>query len=134
MNNRVTEYKVCKAIANGVPLHEKTLVLATQRPVHEVHAVLVKMHPEMFGTPGVDVPYRKTATIAELVNYARPIAALHGIDSILEWTHYSHACGCMGPQDDNPLCPCGMKAALSQYKAEVAAQLMAEQGVETSDD
>ena len=134
MKNRVTEYKVCRAIASGVPLLEAALVQATQRPAHEVHQVLAKLHPDQFGTPGVDMPYRNTATVDELVAYARPIAAHRGIDEILEWEHWPHACACGGPRDGDPLCPCAMSAELARHRAEVAAQLMAEQGVETSDD
>ena len=129
MKNRVTEYKVCKALASGVPLHEETLVQATQRPAHEVHQVLVKLYPDEFGIPGVDVPYRTTATIDELVNYARPIAVRHGMDAILKWTHDSSACCCMGPRDGDPMCPCRMNSDLAQNKAAVAAKLMAEQGL-----
>lgn len=124
--NRVTEYKVCKAISDGVPLHEETLVLATQRPASEVHAVLVKLYPDQFGTPGVDVPKRTTATIDELVRYARPIAQHQGIDAILKWQHWPSACGCMGPRDGDPLCPCAMRSELAKNKAAVAARLMEE--------
>lgn len=124
--NRVTEYKVCKAIASGVPLHEETLVLATQRPASEVHAALVKLYPDQFGTPGVDVPYRQTATIAELVTYARPIYERHGINAILTFEFFGSACGCTGPLDGDPLCPCAMRSELARNKAAVAARFMEE--------
>lgn len=125
--SRVTEYKVCKAIENGVPLHEETLVLATQRPAHEVHAVLVKLYPEQFGTPGVDVPYRTEATLDELVKYARPIYARRGVDAILGYEFFGEACCCMGPRDGYPLCGCMMRAALYRNKAAVAARFMEEE-------
>ena len=61
--SRVTEYKVCKAIAQGAPVHEATLVKITQRPASEVLAVLIKLYPDQFGTPSVDVPPRTEATL-----------------------------------------------------------------------
>jgi hypothetical protein len=124
--SRVTEYLVCKAIADGTPVHEETLVQITQRPAQEVHQVLVKLYPDQFGTPGVDVPYRETAPIAELVTYARPIYERHGIDAILTFEFFGSACGCMGPQDGDPLCPCAMRSELANNKAAVAARLMEE--------
>jgi hypothetical protein len=124
--NRVTEYKVCKAIENGVPLHEETLVQATQRPAHEVYAVLVKLYPAQFGIPGVNVPPRTDATIDELVRYARPIYEREGVDGILTCEFWPSACGCMGPQRDEPLCPCQMRAQLYTHKAAVAARFMEE--------
>lgn len=125
MQNRVTEYKVCKAIANGVPLNEETLTMATQRPAHEVRKVLVKMYPDLFGTPGVDVPLRPTATLDELVRYARPMYERDGIDAILVLQPYEpQACGCMSPQGEDPLCPCHMRIQLEKNKAAVAALFM----------
>jgi hypothetical protein len=126
--SRVTEYKVCKAIADGTPLHEETLVSVTQRPPHEVYAVLVKMYPSQFGIPGVDVPYRNTATLDELVVYARPIVEKFGIDSVLAYEYSADACGCVGPMNGDPLCPCGMRRELATHKSAVAARLMEEQG------
>ena len=122
--SRVTEYKVCKAIENGVPLHEETLVMATQRPAQEVHAVLVKMYPDQFGVPGVDVPVRTEATLDELVKYARYYFDKGGVEAILTYEFWSSACGCMGPQRGEPLCPCSMRAALYRNKAAVAARFM----------
>ena len=127
---RVTEFKVCRAIANGVPLHLETLVIATHRPVYEVHAVLVKLYPEQFGTPGVDVPPRTEATLDELVTYARDIYSRGGVDAILGWEFWPSACCCMGPRDGYPLCGCGMRGQLYTHKAAVAAQLMEEMGDE----
>lgn len=124
--HRVTEYKVCKAIAQGTPVHEATLVDITQRPAHEVHAVLVKLYPDQFGTPGVDVPFRTEATLDELVKYARPIYEREGADGILALHYHASACCCMGRQDGEPLCPCGMRAALYRNKAAVAARFMEE--------
>ena len=124
--SRVTEYKVCKAIANGVPVHEVSLVQATQRPEHEVHAVLVKLYPEKFGIPGVDTPHRKQATVDELVAYARRgyPAGVSLIDAILKLQNYAMECGCLGPRDGDPLCRCLMRAQLYTHKAAVAARLM----------
>lgn len=125
---RVTEYKVCQAIANGVSLHEDTLVKATQRPAHEVLAVLIKLYPDQFGTPEVDVPPRTEATLDELVKYARDIYSHGGVDAILEWEYWPSACCCMGPRDGHPLCGCRMRAQLYTHKAAVAARLMEEMG------
>ncbi len=124
--SRVTEYKVCKAIENGVPVDEQALVIATQRPQHEVLAVLVKLYPDQFGTPGLNVPYRTEATIDELVKYVRDWYARDGIDAILSYEFWPAACGCLGPQRGEPLCPCSMRAALYRNKAAVAARLMEE--------
>ena len=124
--SRVTEYKVCKAIANGVPLHLETLVMATQQPTSEVLAVLVKLDPEKFGIPGVDTPHRKQATVDELVAYARRgyPAGVSLIDAILKLQNYAMECGCLGPRDGDPLCRCLMRAQLYTHKAAVAARLM----------
>jgi hypothetical protein len=123
---RVTEYKVCKAIANGTPVHEEMLVKATQRPAHEVLAVLIKLYPEQFGTPGVDTPPRTEATIDELVAYANRgySKSVNIIDAVLKLQNYASACGCMGPRDGDPLCGCMMRAQLYKHKAAVAARLM----------
>jgi hypothetical protein len=125
--SRVTEYKVCKAIAQGAPVHEATLVQITQRPASEVLAVLIKLYPDQFGTPGVDVPPRTEATLDELVAYARSIYEHSGLDAILKLQNYASACGCMGPQRGEPLCPCGMRAQLYRDKAAVAARFMEEE-------
>lgn len=122
--SRVTEYKVCKAIADGAPVHEATLVELTQRPAHEVYKVLVKLYPDQFGTPGVHVPARTEATIDELVQYARPIYEREGVDAILSYEFFGSACCCMGPRDGHPLCGCQMRAALYRNKAAVAARFM----------
>lgn len=124
--SRVTEYKVCKAIANGVPLHLETLVITTQQPTSEVLAVLVKLDPEKFGIPGVDTPHRKQATVDELVAYARRgyPAGVNLVDAILKLQNYAMECGCLGPRDGDPLCGCLMRAQLYTHKAEVAARLM----------
>lgn len=122
--SRVTEYLVCKAISNGVPLHKDTLVKETGRPEPEVHKVLVKLYPDQFGTPGVDVPMRTNATLDELVAYARPIYEREGVDAILGYEFLSGACCCMGRLDGEPLCPCQMRAALYRNKAAVAARFM----------
>jgi hypothetical protein len=121
---RVTQYKVCKAIANGVPVHEQTLVQVTQRPAHEVYQVLVQLYPDQFGTPGVNAPPRTQATLDELVVYAQSIYDRGGVDAILEWQFWPSACACMGPQRGEPLCPCMMRAQLYTHKAAVAARLM----------
>jgi hypothetical protein len=127
--NRVTEYKVRKAIASGIPLDEETLVLAIQRPPHEVHAVLVKMYPDQFGIPGVDVPRRSTATLDELVVYARPIFEKFGINAVLDYSYSAIACCCLGPINDDPLCACSMRQQLAMHKSAVAARLMEEQRI-----
>jgi hypothetical protein len=127
---RVTEYKVCQAIANGVPLHEDTLVKAAQRPAQEVLAVLIKLYPDQFGTPGVDVLPRTEATLDELVTYARDIYSRGGVDAILGWEYWPSACCCMGPRDGHPLCVCLMQEQLARHKAAVAARLMEEMGEE----
>ena len=131
--NRVTEYKVCKALAEGVDRTVSALVTATARPESEVLDVLVKLYPDQFGTPGVNIPYRTTATVAELVAYVKTWRHYQdvGIDAVLEFKHYPQACGCMGPQDGNPLCGCAMQGELERQKTAVAAALLAEQiGVE----
>jgi hypothetical protein len=71
----------------------------------------------------VDVPYRTEATLDELVAYAQPIYDRDGVDAILALGYYPSACGCMGPQRGEPLCPCGMRAALVQQKVNVACVL-----------
>jgi len=129
MTNQVTEYKVKKAIEAGSVLDTDALVEVTKRPEHEVRQVLVKLYPEKFGIPGVNVSYRTTATIDELVDYAREIVAHQGIQAVVDWEHWPQACGCTGPQDGNPLCSCGMSSELARHKAAVVAQFMAEQGV-----
>jgi len=95
----------------------------TARPQDDVRRALVDLYPEQFGTPGVDVPYRTEATLDELVAYAQPIYDRDGVDAILALGYYPSACGCMGPQRGEPLCPCGMRAALVQQKVNVACVL-----------
>lgn len=121
--SRVTEYKVRKAIEAGAELDERTLAVITARPQDEVRRALVELYPEQFGTPGVDVPYRTEATLDELVAYAQPIYDRDGVDAILALEYYPSACGCMGPQRGEPLCPCSMRAALVQQKVNVACVL-----------
>ena len=123
---RVTEYKVRKAIADGTPVHEETLVQVTQRPAHEVYQVLVKLYPDQFGIPGRNIPPRKEATLEELVTYARDIYNQGGVDAILKWEYWPQACCCIGPRDGDPLCGCGMRAQLYAHKDAVAARLKEE--------
>lgn len=41
-------------------------------------------------------------------------------DDLLTYEHYSHACGCMGPQNDEPFCDCTMSYLLKRFKYDVA--------------
>lgn len=117
----VAEYKVAKAIIAGNPLDENILAEITGRSVEEVRIVLAKLFPEEFdNTP------RKFATIEELVSFARPIFERSGIESILQYEHFPHACCCLGPWKDEPLCHCTMSEQLAKNKEQVAAILMKE--------
>ena len=127
--SKVTEFKVKKALEAGVALDEAELVKATGREPHEVYRVLVYLYPEKFGIAGRDYeepPRRTSATIEELVAYARYIYDREGIRGILEYESYPHACGCMGPRDGEPLCPCAMSGALAQNRDEVALVFLEE--------
>lgn len=117
--HRVTEYKVRKALESGSPKDPDVLAASTNRPISEVRKVLVRMFPDEFGTPSVDVPYRTTATIDELVAYAQGLVTHRGLQALVDWEYYPSACGCMGPRDGDPLCPCAMRAALAKHKIAV---------------
>jgi hypothetical protein len=116
---RVTDYKVRMALENGADRTVDGLVRVTNRPEHEVRSVLVELFPEEFGTPGVNVPYRDTATIDELVAYAQRIVDHQGIQALVDWEHWPRPCGCMGPRDGEPLCPCRMRGQLAHHKVAV---------------
>jgi hypothetical protein len=49
-----------------------------------------------------------------LVAYAREIHDHCGIVALENWEHDQGWCGCMGPQNGEPLCPCNMSLALAQ--------------------
>lgn len=128
--SKVTEYKVRKAIESGAELDEQSLASITGRPQDEVRQALMVLYPEQFAIPGVHVPrlagQRTEATLDELVTYAQPIYEQGGVDAILALEYHSSACGCMGPQRGEPLCPCQMRAQLYRHKAAVAARFMEE--------
>ena len=58
-----------------------------------------------------------------LVSLAQGIVAHRGIDALITHHHYPSACGCLGPRDGDPLCSCGMSAALEHHLVEVANEL-----------
>jgi len=120
---RVTTYKVAEALKSGITKSVEDLVNATRRPEHEVRAVLVQMFPNEFGTPGLDVAYRTEPTLEELVKYAREIMEYGGIQAIVDWKVYAHACCCTGPQNGEPLCPCSMQVALVEKKVAVLNEI-----------
>lgn len=126
--SRVTEYKVRKAIEAGAELDEHTLAVITARPQDEVRQALMVLYPEQFAIPGVHVPrlaeQRTEATLDELVAYAQPIYDQGGVDAILALEYHPSACGCMGPQRGEPLCPCSMRAALANQKLNVSILLL----------
>ena len=116
---RVTRFKVMKALESGASKDVASLESITDRPADEIQSVLVEMFPEEFGIPGVSVPRRTTATIDELVRYAQVIVNHRGIEELVDWEYWPSACGCMGPQDGEPLCPCAMRAQLAKNKVAV---------------
>lgn len=122
--SRVVEYKVKKAIDDGHSLNEESLAKVIGRTVEDVRAALINLYPEKIDTiaPPSQV-VRKTATFEELVEYARPIFMNDGIQGILEYEYFPHACCCMGPIDNAPLCPCAMDLALAQNKNTIALEL-----------
>lgn len=117
----VTRLKVLRAIAAGTRFDLDALVAATSRPRDEVQAVMWERDP-----PERVRERRTSATIAELMEYARPILARSGIGGIISHEYLPAACGCMGPRDGFPLCPCGMRAALAANRDAVALALLEE--------
>jgi len=117
--HHVTEYKIKNALESGFPMDPGGLAASTGRPISEVREVLVRMFPDEFGTPGVDVPYRTTATIDELVSYAHGLVTHRGLQALVDWEYHPSACGCVGPQHGDPLCPCAMRAELARHKVAV---------------
>ena len=116
MKYNVTEYFVKKALKNGVPNDINQLVLSTGRPEHEVTQTLIEMFPDIHGTPGLNTPYRTSATIEELILYAKSMVENNGIDWLINFKYYPNPCGCLGPINDEPLCPCNMKNELFKNK------------------
>ena len=115
----VTTYKVNQALAAGHPKDSRVLEAVTGRPRYEIDQTLIDLFPNEFKTPELDVPIRTTATLDELIDYARYIVECRGIQALVEYEYYPSPCGCMGPQDNEPLCPCGMRAALHDNKVAV---------------
>lgn len=53
--------------------------------------------------------------------YKRVTSQWFNIDTeLLTYEHFSSACGCMGPQDDEPFCNCTMGYLLERFKYDVA--------------
>lgn len=53
--------------------------------------------------------------LTALVRDARGIIEAWGMDVLLRDIPHGDGCGCMGPQGDDPLCPCAMTRALNQH-------------------
>jgi len=43
---------------------------------------------------------------------------------LLTYNHYTHACGCMGPDKDETFCPCDFSCLVEQYKEDLALKYL----------
>lgn len=54
---------------------------------------------------------------------ARQIIDRGGLQALLDYEHHSFGCGCMGPRDGEPYCPCMMAGLLEGYKVRIVNEI-----------
>ena len=62
-----------------------------------------------------------------LVKRARPYIEKYGPKWLLEYEPWTDACGCMGPQDGEPLCHCKMMHAIKEHQVFLVNHLLGEE-------
>lgn len=73
----------------------------------------------------------REATIDDLLKYVENRHRDGDIIEFLEnYEYYPSACGCMGPRDGEPLCPCAMRAAVHQNKLTLIERLNQDTAIE----
>lgn len=121
MVSAVIKFKVEKAIKEGCEPDAKKLAAWINRP--DALSEIEELYPDMvfiarFGQPE-PIPGSRS-----LLDYANEIVQHGGIDALVNFEHYSNACGCMGPRDGYPLCPCSMSAKLANCKKDVLNEIL----------
>lgn len=131
--DRVLRYKVEKALREGFKIERSVKQTTTSWSHDPVYEKCITDLAELVGRPHergavellveelIPDPNRRErvprdyATIEELVEYMRPMFEREGMDGLERArVYYSSACACMGPQGDDPLCPCAMRHAVHQ--------------------
>ena len=124
--DRILQYKINKAIAagnNGADAIAKHL--QGIYTVKTVQRQLDIMFPEDIEE---DILERE-ATIDELAKYVIDVAKHREKapgEILANWDYCPSACACIGPQDGEPLCPCGMREAINTNKREILEHLYME--------
>lgn len=145
MPSQVLRYKVEKALKEGFKIERSVINTPTSWTYDPVYdqcisnlATLVgrphergdveRLVEELVPDPNMRIKISRTyATIDELVEYARPIYDRGGMDELEKWRYTAGgACGCMGPQGLDPLCPCEMRESLAKNIDDVKMRLAEE--------
>ena len=58
-----------------------------------------------------------------LVLYTKRLVEYRGLEYLLTFKSYNAGCGCLGPQGDEPLCPCAMGSALQKHLVEIINEI-----------
>ena len=64
-----------------------------------------------------------------LMKFAREFIDAWGIDKFMKMQNHASACGCVGPQDGDPLCPCEMHGQLITYKLAILQEIAPERAL-----
>lgn len=128
--SKVLKYKIEKYLLNDEA--EKTpagIAKAIGRvgEEYEIEKILAETRPELLPRTSIFLPPRTDATIDELIEYIKPGIEKYGIQYIIDYSWHSSACGCMGPQNNDPLCPCRMNSEVYRRKTDILIAITARQ-------
>ena len=125
MTNKLVIHQVKKAIENGAQKDISKLSNLLGRDYTSIRQALQTLYPdEKFEAIDFEeIQKPSQCTLEELIIYAAPIYEKYGAAGIVNYKVYNHPCACMGPQDDQPLCPCQMQMFLYLNRTEVLDRL-----------
>lgn len=93
---------------------EQLLIL--QHAKHDLRAAELTILNHVPNTPTEEV-------FNALIRLAQRYTTLDNDFNILSYTFVPSPCGCLGPQNDEPLCSCEMNTLMAEYKYDIAVQL-----------